>query len=123
MEVSSVGLHQRRVAGVRFDTAIFTNLSRDHLDYHASMQDYGESKKKLFTMDGLRHVAVNLDDPFALAILHEVSADVEVSAYSLTNSVATVYASNLELRPNGYQAIIHTPLGSGTVTGQLLGLI
>ncbi|MFN3163850.1 MAG: UDP-N-acetylmuramoyl-L-alanyl-D-glutamate--2,6-diaminopimelate ligase [Pseudohongiellaceae bacterium] len=121
MEVSSVGLHQRRVAGVRFDTAIFTNLSRDHLDYHASMQDYAESKKKLFTMDGLRHVVVNLDDPFALAILHEVSADVEVSTYSLTNSVATVYASNLELRPDGYQAIIHTPLGSGTVTGQLLG--
>lgn len=121
MEVSSVGLHQRRVAGVLFDTAIFTNISRDHLDYHASMQDYAESKKKLFTMDGLRHVIVNLDDPFALAILHEVSADVEVSTYSLTNSVATVYASNLQLRNNGYQAIIHTPLGSGTVTGQLLG--
>lgn len=121
MEVSSVGLHQRRVAGMRFDTAIFTNISRDHLDYHASMQDYGESKKKLFTMDGLRHVVVNLDDPFALAILHDVSTDVEVSTYSLSNSVATVYASNLELRPDGYRAIIHTPLGSGTVTGQLLG--
>jgi len=121
MEVSSVGLHQRRVAGVRFDTAIFTNISRDHLDYHSSMQDYAESKKKLFTMDGLRHVVVNLDDPFALAILHEVSADVEVSTYSLSNSVATVYASNLELRPDGYRAIIHTPIGSGTVRGKLLG--
>jgi len=47
MEVSSVGLHQRRVKAVKFDTAIFTNLTRDHLDYHESMEAYGNNKKKI----------------------------------------------------------------------------
>ena len=54
MEVSSVGLHQKRVEAVRFDTAIFTNLTRDHLDYHGSMEAYAENKKKLFTREDLR---------------------------------------------------------------------
>lgn len=49
MEVSSVGLHQKRVAAVNFKTAIFTNLSRDHLDYHESMESYAENKRRLFT--------------------------------------------------------------------------
>jgi len=121
MEVSSVGLHQKRVAAVCFDTAIFTNITRDHLDYHESMEEYARNKKKLFTMEGLRHAIVNLDDPFALSIINEIASEVEISTYSLTNSIATVHASDLRLTRSGYQATIHTPLGNGKVGGKLIG--
>jgi UDP-N-acetylmuramoyl-L-alanyl-D-glutamate--2,6-diaminopimelate ligase len=64
MEVSSHALDQGRVDGVRFHSAAFTNLSRDHLDYHPSMQAYGEAKARLFALDNLQHVIVNIGDAF-----------------------------------------------------------
>jgi UDP-N-acetylmuramoyl-L-alanyl-D-glutamate--2,6-diaminopimelate ligase len=62
MEVSSHALDQRRVAGIRFEVAVFTNLSRDHLDYHGDMDRYGAVKAQLFAMPGLRWAVVNTDD-------------------------------------------------------------
>ncbi len=64
MEVSSHGLDQGRVAALEFDVAVFTNLSRDHLDYHGSMQAYGAAKAKLFAWPNLRCRVINLDDAF-----------------------------------------------------------
>jgi UDP-N-acetylmuramoyl-L-alanyl-D-glutamate--2,6-diaminopimelate ligase len=64
MEVSSHALDQGRVDGVRFHTAAFTNLSRDHLDYHPTMQAYGEAKALLFAAPDLKHMIVNIDDAF-----------------------------------------------------------
>jgi UDP-N-acetylmuramoyl-L-alanyl-D-glutamate--2,6-diaminopimelate ligase len=64
MEVSSHALHQHRVDGVQFDAAIFTNLSRDHIDYHGDMQAYGETKTALFLDRGVRHRIVNVDSGF-----------------------------------------------------------
>jgi UDP-N-acetylmuramoyl-L-alanyl-D-glutamate--2,6-diaminopimelate ligase len=61
MEVSSHGLDQRRVGGVRFDVAVFTNLSRDHLDYHESMEEYLAAKAKLFTPELAERAVVNRD--------------------------------------------------------------
>jgi len=121
MEVSSVGLHQKRVKAVKFDTAIFTNLSRDHLDYHESMEDYGNNKKKLFTNEGLGLAIVNLDDPYALSIINAIAPSVDVSTYSLTSSAATVYAESLSLSRQGFEARIVTPIGAGIVKGKLLG--
>ncbi len=121
MEVSSVGLHQKRVKAVNFNTAIFTNLSRDHLDYHESMEAYAENKKKLFTAEGLKHGIVNLDDPYALSIINSIAKDVEVSTYSINNSIATVYAKDLKLTRQGFEASIVTPIGSGEVSGKLIG--
>ena len=121
MEVSSVGLHQRRVKAVKFDTAIFTNLTRDHLDYHESMEDYGNNKKKLFTSEGLSRAIVNLDDPYALSIINSIAPSVDVFTYSLKNSAATVYAESLSLTRQGFEARIVTPIGSGTVKGKLFG--
>ena len=121
MEVSSVGLHQRRVAAVTFDTAIFTNITRDHLDYHGSMEAYAENKKKLFTSQGLRHAVINLDDPYALAIINEIPNEVEISTYSIENSIATVHAKELKLTRGGFEASITTPLGQGRITGRLIG--
>lgn len=121
MEVSSVGLHQKRVKAVNFDTAIFTNLSRDHLDYHESMEAYGSNKKKLFSSEGLRKAIVNLDDPYALSIINTIAKSVEISTYSIKNSMATVYAEELNLTRQGFNARIVTPLGKGEVSGKLIG--
>ncbi len=63
MEVSSHALDQGRVAGVRFEAAVFTNLSRDHLDYHGDMDQYGAAKARLFATPGLRWAVANTDDP------------------------------------------------------------
>jgi UDP-N-acetylmuramoyl-L-alanyl-D-glutamate--2,6-diaminopimelate ligase len=121
MEVSSVGLHQRRVKAVKFDTAIFTNLTRDHLDYHESMEAYGNNKKKLFTSEGLSRAIVNLDDPYALSIINAIAPSVDVYTYSLKNSAATVYAESLSLTRQGFEARLVTPIGAGTVKGKLFG--
>jgi UDP-N-acetylmuramoyl-L-alanyl-D-glutamate--2,6-diaminopimelate ligase len=64
MEVSSHALHQHRVNGIHFHTAVFTNLSRDHLDYHGDMASYGEVKAGLFDRDGLQLAVINCDDAF-----------------------------------------------------------
>ena len=98
MEVSSHGLSQGRVNGVRFDTAIFTNLSRDHLDYHSDMASYGRSKRKLLEMPGLRYAVVNADDEFGREILQDLPDTVQSVAYSLSdamNADAAVLRSNL----------------------------
>jgi len=63
MEVSSHGLSQGRVTALPFHSAIFTNLSRDHLDYHGSMESYGEAKKILFAQHSVQHRIINIDDP------------------------------------------------------------
>ncbi len=62
MEVSSIGLAQRRVDGMHFDVALFTNLTRDHLDFHETMEKYEAAKSVLFGWPGLRHAVINLDD-------------------------------------------------------------
>jgi UDP-N-acetylmuramoyl-L-alanyl-D-glutamate--2,6-diaminopimelate ligase len=62
MEVTSIGLDQGRVNGVAFGAALFTNLSRDHLDYHGDMEGYARAKQKLFETPGLKHAVLNLDD-------------------------------------------------------------
>ncbi len=121
MEVSSVGLHQKRVKAVDFDIAVFTNLSRDHLDYHKTMDEYAESKKTLFTGSKLRKAVVNLDDAYALSILNGICSKVDISTYSIKNSLATVHATDIEFNKTGYRATINTPIGRGEVRGNLLG--
>lgn len=73
MEVSSHALSQDRVNAVRFDVALLTNLSRDHLDYHGSMEDYAASKRKLFDQRGLKYVVLNFDDAYG----RELSAAID----------------------------------------------
>ena len=88
MEVSSIGLAEDRVQGVRFDVAIFTNLTRDHLDYHGTMAAYGEAKAALFATPGLKAAVLNLDDPFALTLIDRVNAGVHTIGYTLEPSPA-----------------------------------
>ena len=74
MEVSSIGLVQDRVAGVRFDVALFTNLTRDHLDYHGSMEAYAAAKRRLFERPELRAAVIDVDDAVGEAIARECAA-------------------------------------------------
>lgn len=76
MEVSSHALDQGRVDQVHYDVAVFTNLSRDHLDYHGDMASYGAAKARLFTRQGLRAAVINTDDAFGATLPAQLADDV-----------------------------------------------
>lgn len=73
IEASSIGLEQRRLAGVSIDIAVYTNLSQDHLDYHGDMAAYGRSKRILAGWPTLRSAVVNVDDAFGLEFLQHIN--------------------------------------------------
>jgi UDP-N-acetylmuramoyl-L-alanyl-D-glutamate--2,6-diaminopimelate ligase len=86
MEVSSIGLDQGRVDGMAYDIAVFTNLTRDHLDYHGTMAAYGAAKAKLFDWPTLQHAVINLDDAFGRQLAHALLSRVrrpQVIGYTL----------------------------------------
>ena len=86
MEVSSHALDQGRVNGVEFDTAVFTNLSRDHLDYHRNLDEYFAAKKKLFAFESLSSAVVNIDDAHGRALLQQLPPGLEKISYGLAGS-------------------------------------
>lgn len=120
MEVSSHGLDQGRVAGVHFDIAVFTNLTRDHLDYHGDMVNYGATKQRLFHMPGLRQAVINLDDPFGRELFASLPASVNGVGYGMdVTTGAAVVGTALELTDTGLSlsvsyagqiARLHSPL-------------
>jgi UDP-N-acetylmuramoyl-L-alanyl-D-glutamate--2,6-diaminopimelate ligase len=73
LEVSSHALDQHRVDGVVFDVAVFTNLSQDHLDFHATMDAYFDAKARLFTPEHAARAIVNIDDPFGRRLLRDIA--------------------------------------------------
>jgi UDP-N-acetylmuramoyl-L-alanyl-D-glutamate--2,6-diaminopimelate ligase len=120
MEVSSHGLHQGRVAALAFDVAVFTNLSRDHLDYHGSMDSYGEAKAALFAWSGLRCRVLNLDDAFGRE-LAEAEHPSRLIGYSLENPAAYLYCRDIRFDEQGVRATLVTPRGEGHLRSSLLG--
>ena len=89
MEVSSIGLEQGRLSGMKFDVALFTNLTRDHLDYHGTMQRYEAAKALLFDWPTLSHAVINLDDAAGRRLIARLAArGVDVIGYSATGAVA-----------------------------------
>jgi UDP-N-acetylmuramoyl-L-alanyl-D-glutamate--2,6-diaminopimelate ligase len=121
MEVSSQGLHQHRLNGVSFNSAVFTNLTRDHLDYHGSMAAYAEAKRRLFEYEGLKAGVINMDDSYAACMLNALPRSAASFTYSISDARADVHAISLEFRADGYAARIHTPWGEGELRGRLLG--
>lgn len=121
MEVSSHGIDQGRVAGVRFDTAVFTNLSRDHLDYHGDMASYGETKKQLFLMSGVKHAVVNIDDEFGRQLVDQLPDRLAVYRYGLNSQHADIRCANIELSAKGIRASLLSPWGAGILTSPLVG--
>ena len=100
MEVSSHGLVQGRVNGVRFACALFTNLSHDHLDYHRTMQDYAEAKARLFAMPGLEAAVLNLDDAFGRELARRLAGRVRRIGYALGAPLAGVTEEFIGLQPS-----------------------
>ncbi len=96
MEVSSHALHQDRVYGLEFEAAIFTNLTRDHLDYHKTMDNYLLAKKKLFTM--CKTAIINSSDQYAEQLLQGLTC--RVVTYS-DNDNSTFSAKGINYRPDG----------------------
>ncbi|KZX59502.1 hypothetical protein A3709_14520 [Halioglobus sp. HI00S01] len=121
MEVSSHALVQGRVNGVAFETAVFTNLSRDHLDYHGSMEAYGRAKLALFDTDGLRQVLVNADDPFSARILDVIGPDVQAYRYSLQDASADVVIEQTGFANGRVHGRMRTPWGEGDFASPLVG--
>lgn len=120
MEVSSHGLAQGRVAALAFDVAVFTNLSRDHLDYHGSMEAYGEVKMRLFEMPGLCCRVVNLDDSLGRVLAVERDES-RLVTYSLHDSSAYLYCPQARLDDDGIHARLITPQGERSLRSPLLG--
>jgi len=123
MEVSSHGLQQGRVAGVEFDMAIFTNLSRDHLDYHGDMSAYGNAKRMLFDMPGIKTAIINVDDDFGLRLADSLEGKIKVIRYGVTHhdQHLDARASKVRLDTAGIHFDVITRWGSGIVSSPLLG--
>ena len=119
MEVSSHGLAQERVAALDFDVAVFTNLSRDHLDYHGSMDAYGAVKARLFAWPQLRCRVINLDDPFGRQLASQPGA--RLIDYSLDDPAAYVHCRQIRFDDRGVRAELITPQGQGLLRSPLLG--
>ena len=120
MEVSSHGLEQGRVAALDFDVAVFTNLSRDHLDYHGSMEAYAEAKARLFAWRELRARVINLDDQFGRQLAAE-SRESRLFSYSLEDASAFLYCREARFDDHGVRAQLVTPQGEGLLRSPLLG--
>lgn len=122
MEVSSHSLVQGRVAAVDFDIAVFTNISRDHLDYHGDMAAYAKAKAKLFAFKGLAAAVLNLDDEYGELFAHVLKASgSKVIGYSCKNSLADLYCTKVDYLPRGMVLTIKSPWGVVQLKTQLLG--
>ncbi|MBW3041440.1 UDP-N-acetylmuramoyl-L-alanyl-D-glutamate--2,6-diaminopimelate ligase [Prochlorococcus marinus] len=128
MEVSSHALSQNRIAGCNFSGAIFTNLSRDHLDYHDSMESYFKAKASLFRShlidDFNPRSVVNIDDKWGALLAKELDQKCWTCALtekSKTGGNPDLYINNLQIIQGGYRGELHTPIGSGCFSSPLVG--
>ncbi|MGY6518298.1 MAG: UDP-N-acetylmuramoyl-L-alanyl-D-glutamate--2,6-diaminopimelate ligase [Lysobacteraceae bacterium] len=122
MEVSSHALDQGRVDGVVFRVAGFTNLSRDHLDYHGSMAAYGEAKARLFRTPGLGAAVVNLDDPHGRHILSGLPpALARFGLSSRGDGLANLQATGVRTGPDGVGFVLEEGAERVEVASRLLG--
>ena len=126
LEVSSHALSLDRVAGCEFDIVVFTNLTQDHLDFHSSMNEYFESKLRLFTVGvkgfkktELKRALVNIDDPRGLQVVHRTS--LPVWTYGIQNR-SDIRAAGIQLSLSGTTCSVQTPLGSLSLRSRLVGL-
>ncbi len=123
MEVSSHALEQKRVAGIDFDVAIFTNLTQDHLDYHGDMENYFGAKQKLFTKSasaGKRgSVVINIDDAAGARLVQD--SDVEVKLTYGIQGAASIRATKIELSADVSHFTVETPKKNFTCKLPLIG--
>lgn len=128
IEASSIGLDQCRLNGMHFDVALFTNLTRDHLDYHGDMAAYETAKSALFTWPGLKTAVINLDDAMGERLVQRLKENMPSTAiigYSLcgktAEGVATLQAADIRVSPTGTVFHVDSPFGSAHVKAQVVG--
>jgi UDP-N-acetylmuramoyl-L-alanyl-D-glutamate--2,6-diaminopimelate ligase len=127
MEVSSHALDQGRVDGVRFSVAAFTNLTRDHLDYHGSMQAYGAAKAKLFQSPDLKHVVLNIGDEFGRALARDFAGGASLIAVWVGAGDSgwladrALHATQVRMEAGGIAIELDGSFGKITVKTQLIG--
>lgn len=120
MEVSSIGLDQGRVNGTHFDIALFTNLTRDHLDYHGTMTAYGAAKARLFAWPGLSGAVINAEDAFGQSLIESARArGTAVLTYGA--SASDVAAVSERVTSQGLLLEVATPWGRGEVQTRIVG--
>ncbi len=120
LEVSSHALDQHRVDGVSFDYAVFSNLSRDHLDYHEDFDSYGRAKARLFGFPDLNAAIINFDDDFGRALAAELAGRLIVIGYGSAED-AHVQWRDLEFHPAGVRGAFTTPWGDADFELPLFG--
>jgi UDP-N-acetylmuramoyl-L-alanyl-D-glutamate--2,6-diaminopimelate ligase len=127
MEVSSHALDQQRCAGIRFHTAVFTNLTRDHLDYHGDMEAYGSAKARLFEWATLAARVINVDDAFGADLARHPTHGARLvltsrrPAQSLAHSAEFVAATAIAPRPDGTDIEVTTSSGNARLASPLVG--
>ncbi len=123
MEVSSHGLVQHRVAALPFAAAVFTNLSRDHLDYHGTMEAYGAAKEQLLQLVDESNAVINRDDELGAKWLKKYPAAVAFSVNGPIehHSGRQLTAQQLDFHQQGFRAQINSSWGNGVLSAPLLG--
>lgn len=125
MEVSSHALEQERVQGCFFKTAVFTNLSRDHLDYHKTMEAYGNAKAKLFTWPGLQNAIINVDDEFGQQLVERTRVAGKLirlsAARELVDEDHTLSVTSLNISSSGMHVGLNSPWGEAQIQSPLMG--
>lgn len=123
MEVSSHSLDQNRVSGVEFDVGVFTNLTRDHLDYHGSMEHYGAAKRQLFLQPGISKAVINIDDAFGNSLWQEFASQLDCYSFGMSPAAVSpmISASDMRFNHQGIHAQIQSPWGKGALHSHLLG--
>ena len=125
MEVSSHALVQGRVYGLPFDVAIFTNLTRDHLDFHGTMENYFSAKRRLFDgslLQAPRVAVVNMDDPHGVQ-LARIARETGSEIFSYGLSPGEFRADNIHMAANGMQFTMRTPAGATPIQTRLTGKV
>lgn len=124
LEASSHGLEQGRLNGCELEIAVYSNLSRDHLDYHGTLEAYAEAKALLFKFTTLKAVVINLDDAHAQIMLDAAKANPsqpKILTYSLTQKTADYHIADLQYRLSGASFTLISPAGAYAVHSPLLG--
>lgn len=132
MEVSSHGLDQGRIVGVEVDVAVFSNITRDHLDYHETMQAYVDAKKRLFAWPTLKCAVINVDDAYCQDMMSVIAPSTKVIGYSVKSARAAktpclhkahsvIYGSILKSSLDGSEILVECEWGCAQFSTSLLG--
>lgn len=125
IEASSIGLAEHRLVGTRIRTAVFTNFTQDHLDYHGSMASYWQAKRQLFDWPGLQAAVVNIDDPAGTDLATQLQAQGSRSALDVwtvsAKGLARIYAVDIRMADSGLAFSVVEGAQRYTVVTQMVG--